>query len=67
MVRFPKPLVPGDVIAVTAPSSGVSAPTLARLDLVLTHLRAQGYRVIEGGVPPRSTQGRERAMRPTCA
>lgn len=48
MVRFPKPLVPGDVIAVTAPSSGVSAPTLARLDLVLTHLRAQGFRVIEG-------------------
>ena len=48
MVRFPNPLVPGDVIAVTAPSSGVSAPALERLDLVLTHLRAQGYRVIEG-------------------
>ena len=48
MIRFPKPLVPGDLIAVTAPSSGVSAPAHARLDLVLSSLRAQGYRVIEG-------------------
>lgn len=40
---------PGDLIAVTAPSSGVSGvATLARLDRVLDHLRTQGYRVGEG-------------------
>ncbi len=48
MVSLPKPLRPGDLIAVTAPSSGVSGPALARLDLVLEHLRDRGYRVIEG-------------------
>lgn len=48
MTRFPKTLVPGDLIAVTAPSSGVSGPACARLDLVLSSLRARGYRVVEG-------------------
>lgn len=48
MTRFPKPLRPGDLIAVTAPSSGVSGHALSRLDLVLDHLRALGYKVIEG-------------------
>jgi muramoyltetrapeptide carboxypeptidase len=48
MLNFPAPLRPGDLIAVTAPSSGVPAPLHARLDLVIAHLRAQGYRVIEG-------------------
>ena len=48
MVAYPKPLHPGDLIAVTAPSSGVSGAALARLDLVLEHLRMQGYRVVEG-------------------
>ena len=48
MVRFPPPLQRGDLIAVTAPSSGVSGASLARLDLVLQHLRALGYRVEEG-------------------
>lgn len=48
MIAFPKPLRPGDLIAATAPSSGVSGAALARLDLVLEHLRAQGYRVVEG-------------------
>lgn len=48
MIRFPKPLLPGDLIAVTAPSSGVTGPATARLDLVLGHLRALGYRVVEG-------------------
>ncbi|NDH65999.1 MAG: LD-carboxypeptidase [Microbacteriaceae bacterium] len=46
--RFPKRLSPGDLIAVTAPSSGVEGAGLARLDLVLGHLRNRGYRVIEG-------------------
>jgi muramoyltetrapeptide carboxypeptidase LdcA involved in peptidoglycan recycling len=48
MPKFPKPLRPGDLIAITAPSSGVSGPALARLDLVLDHLRHSGYRVVEG-------------------
>lgn len=48
MVRFPPPLRPGDLIAITAPSSGVPAPLHARLDLVLDHLRQQGFRVVEG-------------------
>lgn len=48
LIRFPKPLRPGDLIAVTAPSSGVSGPLLARLDLVLGHLRSLGYRIVEG-------------------
>jgi len=48
MVRFPKPLLVGDLIAVTAPSSGVSRPAIARLEVVLSHVRSQGYRVIEG-------------------
>lgn len=48
MVTFPKPLRPGDLIAITAPSSGVAGAALARLDLVLEHLRVRGYRVTEG-------------------
>jgi muramoyltetrapeptide carboxypeptidase LdcA involved in peptidoglycan recycling len=48
MVRFPRPLRQGDLIAVTAPSSGVTGAALERLDLVLQHLRHQGFRVIEG-------------------
>lgn len=48
MVTYPKPLHPGDLIAVTAPSSGVSGAALARRDLALEHLRMQGYRVVEG-------------------
>jgi muramoyltetrapeptide carboxypeptidase len=47
-IRFPKPLKAGDLIAVTAPSSGVSGAALARLDLALEHLRRQGFRLIEG-------------------
>lgn len=48
MLQVPKPLTPGDLIAVTAPSSGVSGVALERLDLVIAHLRDRGYRVIEG-------------------
>ncbi len=48
MTKFPKPLRPGDLIAVTAPSSGVTGAAIDRLDLVLRHLRSLGYRVIEG-------------------
>lgn len=48
MIRFPKALGRGDLIAVTAPSSGVTAAALPRLDLVLNNLRAHGYRIVEG-------------------
>ena len=45
---YPAPLHPGARIAVTAPSSGVLRALHARLDLVLAHLRAQGFEVVEG-------------------
>ena len=48
MLRFPRPLQPGDLIAVTAPSSGVEDRARPRLDLVLGHLRERGFRVVEG-------------------
>jgi muramoyltetrapeptide carboxypeptidase LdcA involved in peptidoglycan recycling len=48
MISYPKPLAPGALIAVTAPSSGVSGAAIARLDLVLENLRRRGYRVLEG-------------------
>jgi muramoyltetrapeptide carboxypeptidase LdcA involved in peptidoglycan recycling len=47
-IRYPRPLRPGDRIVVTAPSSGVEPPLQPRLDLVLAHLRAQGFVVEEG-------------------
>jgi len=48
VTHFPRPLRPGDLIAVTAPSSGVSGAALLRLDLVLNHIKALGYRIVEG-------------------
>ena len=45
---FPKPLRQGDLIAITAPSSGVEPALYARLDLVIGHLVVQGWRVEEG-------------------
>ncbi len=45
---YPAPLRNGDLIAVTAPSSGVRPELHPRLDLVLEHLRSQGFRVEEG-------------------
>ena len=45
---FPRALCPGDLIAVTAPSSGLPPALHPRLDLVLEHLRARGYRIVEG-------------------
>jgi muramoyltetrapeptide carboxypeptidase len=47
-LNWPTPLTPGARIVVTAPSSGVKAPQHPRLDLVLAHLRAQGFVVEEG-------------------
>lgn len=47
-IRYPKPLKTGDKIGITAPSSGVTPAQQPRLDLVLEHLRAQGFKVEEG-------------------
>lgn len=47
-LRVPAPLVPGARVVVTAPSSGVPPPLHRRLDLVLGHLRGQGFVVEEG-------------------
>ncbi len=48
-VRYPRPLRPGDRVGVTAPSSGVPKPLLARLGVALQDLRAHGYDVVVGG------------------
>jgi muramoyltetrapeptide carboxypeptidase LdcA involved in peptidoglycan recycling len=45
---YPKPLRRGSRIAVIAPSSGVEPRCHARLEIVLAHLRAQGFAVDEG-------------------
>lgn len=47
-VRFPPKLNPGDFIAVTAPSSGVSSHLHAQLDCAINKLKMDGFRVIEG-------------------
>lgn len=47
-VRYPRPLRPGDLIGVTAPSAGVGPDIEPRLDFCLGFLRSQGYRVRVG-------------------
>jgi muramoyltetrapeptide carboxypeptidase len=47
-VRYPAPLKPGDLIAVTSPSSGVAEAMRPRLEFCLEHLRQRGYRVVVG-------------------
>lgn len=54
---YPAPLLPGARIAVTAPSSGVQPALHARLDLVLAHLSAQGFEVVEGRCLRNETSG----------
>lgn len=46
--KLPDALVPGDRIAISAISSGVSAATQPRLALVMQNLREQGFDVVEG-------------------
>ena len=48
IIRYPKPLAPGDLIAITAPSSGVAEHMHPRLELAISALRNRGYRVVEG-------------------
>lgn len=47
-IRFPAPLAPGDLIAVTSPSCGVPAALQARVDVAVAGLRARGFRVVVG-------------------
>ncbi|WP_129339766.1 S66 family peptidase [Cellulomonas endophytica] len=44
MIRYPRPVRPGDTIGVTAPSSGVADELRPRLDVALEHLAALGLR-----------------------
>jgi len=47
-MRFPRPLVPGDTIGVTSPSSGVAVRHRPRLDAALASVRARGFEVEVG-------------------
>jgi muramoyltetrapeptide carboxypeptidase len=47
-VRYPAPLVPGDLIGVTSPSSGVGENLVPRLEFCVRHLEQLGYRVVVG-------------------
>lgn len=44
-LRFPAPLRPGDLVGVTAPSSGVDGRARERIDFCVGWLRERGYRV----------------------
>ncbi|WP_404285951.1 S66 peptidase family protein [Glutamicibacter arilaitensis] len=54
-IRYPRPLVPGDVIGVTAPSSGVPGSLLGRLGFAVEQLRDCGYAVEIGDCMDGST------------
>ena len=47
-LSFPPPLQPGDLIAITAPSSGVVPAQHALLDQAIAQLQQLGFRVVEG-------------------
>ncbi|MHB1474759.1 MAG: S66 family peptidase [Dermatophilaceae bacterium] len=47
-VRYPAPLKPGDLIAVTSPSSGVPEALRPRLDFCAEHLKQRGFQVVVG-------------------
>ncbi|MGP9529261.1 S66 family peptidase [Glutamicibacter sp. AOP5-A2-18] len=42
-IRYPQPLMTGDIIGVTSPSSGVPSELVGRLDFALQHLRDLGF------------------------
>jgi muramoyltetrapeptide carboxypeptidase LdcA involved in peptidoglycan recycling len=48
MTRFPRPLAPGDRIAVTSPSSGVGERLRPRIEASIAALRERGYDVVVG-------------------
>jgi muramoyltetrapeptide carboxypeptidase len=47
-IRYPAPLRPGDVVGVTAPSSGVPVRLRGRLEFAVRHLERAGYEVLVG-------------------
>jgi len=47
-ILFPPKLVPGDIIGVTAPSSGVPEHLHPRLELAIKNLKKKGFQVREG-------------------
>lgn len=47
-VRYPAPLRPGDLVGVTAPSSGVGAALRPRLQAAVKVVEARGYQVVVG-------------------
>lgn len=47
-IRYPRPLQSGDIIGVTAPSSGISKELLGRLNFAVQQLRARGFVVHVG-------------------
>jgi len=47
-MKYPKPLVAGDKIAITALSDGVAPIQHAQLDEAISQLQAQGFMVVEG-------------------
>ncbi|MEU3658810.1 S66 peptidase family protein [Streptomyces sp. NPDC032940] len=47
-VRYPRPLRPGDRVAVTSPSSGVPEKLRERLEVAVRDVRARGYEVVLG-------------------
>lgn len=48
MTRFPRPIGPGDRVAVTSPSSGVGAALQPRIDASIAVLRERGFEVVVG-------------------
>ncbi|WP_394246761.1 S66 peptidase family protein [Vibrio profundi] len=47
-MQYPAPLKPGSTIAITAFSSGVPQACHARLDIIISALKALGFQVIQG-------------------
>ncbi|CAM5608434.1 LD-carboxypeptidase OS=Streptomyces tendae OX=1932 GN=F3L20_11600 PE=3 SV=1 [Streptomyces tendae] len=47
-VRYPRPLRPGDRVAVTSPSSGVPEKLRERLNVAIRDVEARGYEVVVG-------------------
>ncbi|GAA2453803.1 S66 peptidase family protein [Streptomyces macrosporus] len=47
-IRYPRPLRPGDRVAVTSPSSGVAKELRERLDVAIRAVEARGYEVVVG-------------------
>ncbi|AOA57251.1 hypothetical protein [Acinetobacter larvae] len=47
-IRYPEPLLEGDLIAITAPSAGVEQALYPRLDRAIDFLKQKGFRIVEG-------------------